>query len=247
MEPKKPRQNRDLYNLRYQDLTDLTASWGFTPYHADKIWRELYVKNITSIGQMGKLRSDLLARLEQGTEIRLPAELASLQSSDGQTVKYLLSLGDGESIETVLMRFDGRTTACISTQVGCAIGCVFCATGQMGFVRNLSLGEIVSQVIFIKRKLKEEDRELRNVVFMGMGEPLNNYKATLTLSTYLRMTADWPLDLVILRSARSVCRSPFEGWLTTKGRLILRLACTQRQRGSERRWCRSAAAGRLTN
>jgi len=101
----------------------------------------------------------------------------------GQTVKYLLRLEDGRTIETVVMHYDAssrsraRTTICVSSQVGCPIGCSFCATGRSGFDRNLSQAEIVDQFLMASRDLGEGQRSLTNVVFMGMGEPLNNYAA----------------------------------------------------------------------
>jgi 23S rRNA (adenine2503-C2)-methyltransferase len=89
-------------------------------------------------------------------------------------------LADGQTIETVLMKFKGRATACVSTQAGCAMGCVFCATGQMGFERHLTPGEIVAQVLYVQRALQQQNEELRNIVLMGMGEPLHNYDNTMT-------------------------------------------------------------------
>jgi 23S rRNA (adenine2503-C2)-methyltransferase len=117
----------------------------------------------------------------------LPACL-ELESTDGHTRKTLLGLTDGERIETVLMRFTGRVTACVSSQAGCAMGCVFCATGQMGYRRQLSTGEIVSQVVHVARALHGAPgaRRLRNVVFMGMGEPLSNYDAVMKAADILR-------------------------------------------------------------
>ncbi len=106
--------------------------------------------------------------------------LTETASSDGTTRKFLLELPDGQAIETVIMYFRGRATACISSQVGCAMGCVFCATGQMGFRRHLTAGEIVAQVVFVARLLRERGESLRNIVLMGMGEPLHNYEATMS-------------------------------------------------------------------
>ncbi|MCA9936424.1 MAG: 23S rRNA (adenine(2503)-C(2))-methyltransferase RlmN, partial [Anaerolineales bacterium] len=105
-------------------------------------------------------------------------------SSDGYTHKVLLRLADGQTIETVLMNFEGRdgtprATACVSTQAGCAMGCIFCATGQMGFFRHLTPGEIVAQVLHVQHMLAAQDDTLRNIVFMGMGEPLHNYDNTM--------------------------------------------------------------------
>ena len=112
-----------------------------------------------------------------------------VQSADGFTRKYLLGLSDGCRVETVLMKFAGRATACVSSQVGCAMGCVFCATAQMGLVRQLTAGEIVQQVVHADAVLRRESEQngavsqkrprLRNVVLMGMGEPLHNYDAVM--------------------------------------------------------------------
>jgi len=105
---------------------------------------------------------------------------AHTASADGVTDKLLLRWGDLQEIETVVMSYPGRTTACLSTQAGCAMGCVFCATGQMGFVRNLRPGEIVAQVVAAQRLLRDRGAPpLRNLVLMGMGEPLQNYTAVI--------------------------------------------------------------------
>jgi 23S rRNA (adenine2503-C2)-methyltransferase len=169
----------NLYDLRYESLVSMLSKWGYGSYHANKIWRYLYVNMIESLDQMADLRADLFATLREQTWIGTPAVAASRRSDDGLTEKYLLALPDGEKIECVVMRYDGRITACISSQVGCAMGCVFCATGQMGFRRNLSSGEIIAQILFLMRRLEMEGERLRNVVFMGMGEPLHNYEATI--------------------------------------------------------------------
>jgi 23S rRNA (adenine2503-C2)-methyltransferase len=102
-----------------------------------------------------------------------------LHSSDGETVKTLFTTWDSKSVEAVLMKYDQRRTLCISTQAGCAMGCVFCATGQMGFSRSLTSGEIVEQVLYYARMLAAENDHVTNVVVMGMGEPFHNYDNTL--------------------------------------------------------------------
>jgi 23S rRNA (adenine2503-C2)-methyltransferase len=107
-----------------------------------------------------------------------PEVVDSAVAPGGETRKDLLRLDDGETLETVLMRYERRRTACISTQVGCPVGCAFCATGQMGVHRNLSAGEIVAQALHFARILQSEDDRLTNVVLMGMGEPLLNYEAS---------------------------------------------------------------------
>jgi 23S rRNA (adenine2503-C2)-methyltransferase len=121
------------------------------------------------------LRQVLAARAQVGA----PQAIASRRSADGESRKDLLRLGDGETVEVVLMTYERRRTACISTQVGCAVGCAFCSTGQMGLHRNLSSGEIVAQALYCARLLRAEGTTLTNVVLMGMGEPLLNYEASL--------------------------------------------------------------------
>lgn len=119
----------------------------------------------------------------------LPLEIKGevLESEKTGTVKAVVSLGDGNKVETVLMRHGGRNTVCVSTQVGCSLGCDFCLTGQGGFIRNLEAEEMVSQVLFFARRLKPEGEQVTNVVFMGMGEAFLNYdeliKAVRTLNT----------------------------------------------------------------
>lgn len=162
-----------------EDLTETMRSWGEPGYRARQIWAQVYQRLIHDPQQM----TDVPIRLRK----KLAAEFfwqplritKQIQSQDGETTKYLLTLTDCAAIETVLMRYDRRRTACISTQVGCAMGCVFCATGQMGFGRNLTQAEISGQVLFIARQLQAEDQTLSNVVFMGMGEPFHNYEATM--------------------------------------------------------------------
>lgn len=129
---------------------------------------------------MHELPAALRSRLEEAFVAEELTTCSELQSSDGFTRKYLLGLADGARVETVLMHFRGRATACVSSQVGCAMGCVFCATAQMGLVRQLTAGEIVQQVVHANRVLVEQGvSPLRNVVLMGMGEPLHNYDAVM--------------------------------------------------------------------
>ena len=170
----------NLYDLSYDDLTTLLSDLGEPSFRARQVWNWLYRHLAGSVDEMNNLplllREKLAAQTTLGT-----AEIASEQlSSDDQTKKLLFRLPDGQYIETVLMRYEKRRTLCISTQAGCAMGCVFCATGQMGFFRNLSVGEIVAQVIHFARELAQTGEHVTNIVMMGMGEPLHNYEATLT-------------------------------------------------------------------
>jgi len=178
----------DLYSLTRRELDLLLASWGLSPSHGARIWNLLYLGLARSVSEMGGLPARVRARLESGARVGALPVRRETDSTDGFTRKYLLGLADGELIETVLMRFTGRTTACVSSQAGCAMGCVFCATGQMGFRRQLSAGEIVSQAVHVARALRSPGghRSLRNVVFMGMGEPLHNYDAVMRAADILR-------------------------------------------------------------
>jgi 23S rRNA (adenine2503-C2)-methyltransferase len=169
----------DLYNLSRPELSALLARWGYSDYHAGQVWQALYRRPEPALADGGDLRADLLVRLRaEARAAALPVHLAT-DSDDGYTRKFLLRLPDEQMIETVLMRFKGRATACVSTQVGCAMGCVFCATGQMGFTRHLTAGEIVGQVMHVHRLLNARGDSLRNIVLMGMGEPLHNYDETM--------------------------------------------------------------------
>jgi 23S rRNA (adenine2503-C2)-methyltransferase len=217
------------HDLNRAELTALIASWGFSPVHAARLWSYVFHDGTEQFANMPEIPARLRTRLETELSLARPSVVTELHSSDGFTRKYLLALADGRRIETVLMRFTGRVTACVSSQAGCAMGCGFCATGQMGFTRHLTSGEIVTQVLHVRRALEsteagvacpepfrqaqgpervegpveradpgpasprpaatngerhpspanaDQDR-LRNVVLMGMGEPLHNYDAVM--------------------------------------------------------------------
>ena len=168
----------DLYDLSRARLAERLAGWGYADYYAGLVWSGLYRDLAATPEGIAGLRPALAERLAAERIGVLPVR-ATIDSADGHTRKYLLGLSDGAAIETVLMYFRGRATVCVSTQVGCAMGCVFCATGQMGFRRHLSAGEIVAQVVHAERELRRRGETLRNVVLMGMGEPLHNYEASL--------------------------------------------------------------------
>lgn len=143
-------------------------------YRIDQIWKGLYEQG-ASLEEITNLPKALRAKLAEALPTALEPETESV-SSDGETVKWLWKLHDGRMIETVLMHYKERTTVCVSTQAGCAMGCDFCATGQSGFDRQLSVGEIVEQVV--RARVASKARRVSNVVFMGMGEPLANYDRT---------------------------------------------------------------------
>ena len=171
----------NFHDLTREELRLLAVRWGFSTVHAARLWRYAYVDGIGDWTQMPELPAKFRAKAENDLSLALPPIATETHSADGFTRKYLLSLGDKRRIETVLMRYTGRVTACISSQAGCAMGCVFCATGQMGFARHLTPGEIVAQAVHVDRVLRREagGERLRNIVLMGMGEPLHNYDAVM--------------------------------------------------------------------
>lgn len=182
----------NLHDLTRDELRLLFARWGLATVHADTVWNRLYLGLATAISEseMPGLPPRILARLAAGARLTSPGVALATDSTDGFTRKYLLSLHDDRKIETVLMRYSGRVTACVSSQAGCAMGCVFCATGQMGFTRHLTAGEIVAQAVHVARALRgaeaPSERRLRNIVLMGMGEPLHNYDAVMRAVEILR-------------------------------------------------------------
>ena len=149
---------------------------GEPRYRVDQVWRALY-DELAAPADVTTLPKALRARLDE--ELPAALELAvESESEGGLTRKQLWRLSDGTTVESVLMHSPDRSTVCISSQAGCAMGCTFCATGQAGFDRHLTTGEIVEQVVEASRRSRSEGRRLSNVVFMGMGEPLANYDAT---------------------------------------------------------------------
>ncbi len=168
----------DLLQLNKIELQNFLADLGQPKFRSKQIWQWLYQKHAISFDEMTNLSKSLRTQLTESAIINMPKPIASMASTDGNTFKTLFSFKDGEEIEVVLMRYDKRRTLCISTQAGCAMGCPFCATGQMGFRRNLSAGDIVKQVLYYARELDASDENVTNIVFMGMGEPFANYDAT---------------------------------------------------------------------
>jgi len=169
-----------IYDLNLEDLTALLAAWGQPTYRARQIWKGLYQHLWSDPREFTDLPAALRQKLAENVRFSALQPVQVLQSSDGETVKTLFQLPDNRAIEAVLMEYDNqRRTLCISSQAGCAMGCVFCATGQMGFKRHLSSGEIVEQVLYYARQLKQQGERVTNIVLMGMGEPFHNYDNTL--------------------------------------------------------------------
>jgi 23S rRNA (adenine2503-C2)-methyltransferase len=177
-------QRRTLLDLTFAELQGELARDGVNSAHARALWRALFHSEqplaALQAGFAPPLGAWVRRRLSAGDGplVERPELALETASSDGLTRKFLLRLHDGQTVETVLMGYEGRHTACVSTQAGCLMGCVFCATGQMGFVRHLTAGEIVAQALHARRALGAAGH-LRNLVLMGMGEPLHNYDAVL--------------------------------------------------------------------
>jgi len=190
-----------IYELDIKALTNLLKEWNEPAYRAKQIWQGLYQHLYDSPEQFTNIPKSLREQLAEHVTF-LPFTVKIYQdSSDGFTRKTLFELPDKNLIEAVLMRYGdpadnpqitaaaphsenlrgakNRRTLCISTQAGCAMGCVFCATGQMGFKRHLSSGEIVAQVMYYARMLKDVNESVTNIVLMGMGEPFHNYDNTM--------------------------------------------------------------------
>ena len=190
-----------IYDLDYTSLENMLNGWGEPAYRAKQVWQGLYQQLYNSPGQFTNLPKSLREKLDENIVFTPFKVNTYLDSFDGSTRKTLFELPDKNLVEAVLMRYGdpadnpqitapapksgnlrgakNRRTLCISTQAGCAMGCVFCATGQMGFKRHLTSGEIVAQVLYYARILKDENESVTNIVFMGMGEPFHNYDNTM--------------------------------------------------------------------
>ena len=174
-----------LYRLLPEEVDALISELGQPRYRADQLLRTAWHEFPRSFDEFRQLPALLRERLPKRVSLDPATEVRRVVSADGGTTKLLLRMGDGTLIESVLMQYPEpgdrhpRSTVCVSTQAGCAMGCVFCATGQMGFERNLRAEEIVTQVLHIARMLGERGEHVTNIVFMGMGEPLANYAETI--------------------------------------------------------------------
>jgi 23S rRNA (adenine2503-C2)-methyltransferase len=175
-----------LYNLTLPELTALLASWGEPAFRARQVYRHLYVNVVDTISDMTDLSKSLREKLSNESALSTLKHVGQMHGDDGLTRKALFALADGSPVESVLMVYPDRATVCVSSQSGCPMDCSFCATGKLGFLHDLTSGEIIEQVMWAVRELRKiraeradrhEDlpKALGNVVFMGMGEPFNNY------------------------------------------------------------------------
>lgn len=161
-----------LSGLTQDELEKIAENLKGSKFRARQIHNWIYLKSVNSIDEMTNLSKDFREQLAEIAEVS-DIKIKTKQVSADGTIKYLIEYSDGNCVETVLMRFDNRAnlTACVSSQVGCAVNCGFCATGKRGFIRNLNASEIIEQVLTIQR---DTGLKVTNVVFMGQGEPLLN-------------------------------------------------------------------------
>ncbi|MDK2945411.1 23S rRNA (adenine(2503)-C(2))-methyltransferase RlmN [Geotoga petraea] len=163
----------DILNFSYKDLKEhLQENLNFKTFRTDQILDWIYNKHVFNFEEMTNLSIDARNKLSENYTISNPEIMDIQKSKQDETTKFLFKLDDGALVESVVLYYPNRIAACISSQVGCALKCTFCNTGKLGFQRNMTGGEIISQVLTIEKYL---DRRINNIVYMGMGEPLLNY------------------------------------------------------------------------
>ena len=166
---------RNVYEMRLDELEDWFRDRGEQAYRARQLYGWVYQQLANGYDEVTVLPKRLREPLSQDLPFAALTPVQELWTDDGETLKVLYQTADGQTLETVLMFYPDRATVCVSCQVGCAVGCSFCATGLMGLQRNLSAGEMVAQVVDMARRAREKGRPLTNLVMMGMGEPFHNY------------------------------------------------------------------------
>jgi 23S rRNA (adenine2503-C2)-methyltransferase len=169
----------DFCELTLEELTEWLKSQGEKEFHARQIFDWVYEKSVISWDQMTNLGKDLRQKLIQFIHFPISQLVRIQNSTDQETIKFLWKLRDGSLVESVLICSGTRRTVCVSSQVGCPAKCAFCASGKMGFFRNLRPAEIVEQVLYINHWLAQKGERVSHIVFMGMGEPLKNYDAVI--------------------------------------------------------------------
>ncbi|SMC55990.1 23S rRNA (adenine(2503)-C(2))-methyltransferase RlmN [Sporomusa malonica] len=170
----------ELFGFMASEITEAIKPLGLQSYRGKQIAEWLYKHGVDDFDAMTNLSNDQRAKLANNFTIIKLRQKAAQHSSDGRTSKFLLAFSDDMAVETVLMRHSYGNSVCISTQVGCAMGCTFCASTLGGLARNLTCGEILAQVLYINEQLKLEERKVDSIVIMGSGEPLANYDNVLS-------------------------------------------------------------------
>ncbi|MCD4689953.1 23S rRNA (adenine(2503)-C(2))-methyltransferase RlmN [bacterium] len=187
-----PTQLPDLKGMTLPEIETFFAELGKPRYRADQVASWIFGRSVSSFNEMTNLSRELRESLEETARITASRTVAHERSAIDGTEKLLLEFPETKDrIETVILRSDERVTGCISTQIGCRFACRFCATGAMGLIRSLTAGEIVEQVLALRRQVAPD--RLNNIVFMGMGEPLDNYDAV--MRTIRIANAPWGLGI----------------------------------------------------
>jgi 23S rRNA (adenine2503-C2)-methyltransferase len=172
----KPQLKESIYSLRPDELKEWLVANGEKAFRAGQIYEWLYEKRVKTFEEMSNLSKGLRDKLAENFLLTTLSTIIKQESKDG-TIKFLFQLQDGYSIETVLMRHDYGNSVCVTTQVGCRIGCTFCASTLGGLKRHLLAGEIVEQVVKVQQQLDETNERVSSIVIMGIGEPFDNYNA----------------------------------------------------------------------
>jgi 23S rRNA (adenine2503-C2)-methyltransferase len=191
----------DLAGLELTELEAFVQTLGHKKFHARQLFNWIWKRGVSDFAAMTDLSRELRAALAEQATVSMP-EVVQHQVSEDGTQKFVLKLGDGKLIESVFIPDTPKQTFCVSTQVGCAMGCAFCLTGKMGLIRHLSASEIGAQVRLLARSLDLLDKPF-NIVLMGMGEPLQNYDNTMKASTCIQSA---------LRCRRSAWCRRWSGW-----------------------------------
>lgn len=169
---------RELLGMSADELEGFFESMGQPGFRAQQVWQWIYRRRCSSFEEMTNLPLDLRRRLDEEAVV-CSMDLAESSAGDDGSRKFAWRLADAEIVESVIMRYRHGTSLCVSTQVGCSIGCSFCASGTDGMVRNLDVSEIVGQWFLAQRELDGEDERISHIAVMGMGEPLHNYSRTM--------------------------------------------------------------------
>ena len=172
-------KKKAIYNLPKEDLSAFIETIGESKFRVEQIWKGLYKQMWTSWDSFTNLPYSLRKLLDDAFSLKHLFPSRTMRSQDNSTQKVLFELVDSAKIESVLIQHSRRNTLCISCQSGCGIGCAFCATGSMGLTRNLDKAEIIEQVLYFARFLEASQKQLTNIVVMGMGEPFMNYLNTM--------------------------------------------------------------------
>ncbi|KGX93217.1 23S rRNA methyltransferase [Pontibacillus halophilus JSM 076056 = DSM 19796] len=176
---KRPNLGTSIYSLTFEELEKWLKDNGEPAFRATQIFEWLYQKRVSTFEEMTNLSKGLRTKLEEAFKITTLSTVIQQKSTDGTTMKFLFEMHDGYTIETVLMKHDYGYSVCVTTQVGCRIGCTFCASTLGGLKRQLEAGEIVSQVLKVQQALDDAGERVASVVIMGIGEPFDNYEEML--------------------------------------------------------------------